>query len=181
MGYDAYRALPEGAGYDLLGGLCFREPMPTVDHQLVVDDIVGLLRRHARRTGVGRACREIDVHLDAENCPAPDVAFISTARLPMLNHHGLHGIAPDLCAEVLSPRTARRDRGAKADLYARYGCREYWLVDPEEPAVEVLRPGADGAFDRAGRFRRGELFDCAAVPGLRVAVAEVFADDGLEP
>jgi Uma2 family endonuclease len=38
---------------------------------------------------------------------------------------------------VLSPATAATDRGRKKQLLARYSVREYWLVDPEERAVEI--------------------------------------------
>lgn len=174
--YNEYLSLPEGAGYSLLGGLLFREPAPTVDHQVVVDNVLALLRGHARTTGVGRALREIDVHLDEANTPVPDVCFVSAERLDRLDRRGLHGVAPDLCVEVLSPSSARRDRGEKADLYARHGCREYWLVDPERLLVDVLRPGAEGTFVAAGAFGVGGVFESRAVSGLRVMVVEVFAE-----
>lgn len=38
--------------------------------------------------------------------------------------------APDLVIEVLSPGTAKNDKGHKKDVYERYGVREYWIVDP---------------------------------------------------
>lgn len=55
---------------------------------------------------------------------------------------------PDLVIEVLSPGTARRDRGLKHRLYARRGVAQYWIVDPEADAVEVHRFGDDPAFER---------------------------------
>ncbi len=177
MTYREYLALPEGVGYALLDGLCFREPMPTVHHQIIADNIAELLRHHARSTRAGLAVGAIDIHLDARNCPAPDVCFISAARRNRLDHRGLHGIAPDLCVEVLSPSTASRDRTQKAQLYARYGCREYWLVDPDRLTVEVLRVGGDGAFVPAGVYAPGEVFESVAVAGLCVQVREVFAAD----
>jgi len=176
MSYDMYRSLPEGTGYDLLGGLCFREPMPTVSHQMVMRNILELLRRHARIGRSGVVLPEIDVHLDGENAPAPDVCFVSRDRARHLDNRGLHGIAPDLCVEVLSPSTAHRARGEKAQLYGRFGCREYWLVDCEHLRVEVLRPGSDGTFAPFGAFGKAEAFGSLAVVGLHVDVAEVFAE-----
>lgn len=176
MRADTYLALPEGSGYDLLGGLVFREPMPAVDHQVIVDNVVALLRRHARLTGSGRALREINVHLDAENVPAPDACFVCAERLKRLRRNGLHGVAPDLCVEVLSPSSLRRDRGEKAALYARFGCREYWIVDPQASRVEVLRIRSGARFMVEGAYGVDDAFASQAVPALCVDVAEVFLE-----
>ena len=48
---------------------------------------------------------------------------------------GVHG-APDLAVEVLSPSTAKFDKGRKKDVYEACGVREYWLVDPANKSVE---------------------------------------------
>ena len=49
--------------------------------------------------------------------------------------NGVHG-TPDLVVEVLSPSTARRDRGQKKEIYERCGVKEYWLVNPRDKSVE---------------------------------------------
>lgn len=41
-------------------------------------------------------------------------------------------------AERAAPAAADRDRGYKRTLYARYGVREYWIVDPQGEMVEVF-------------------------------------------
>src|SRR5215831_5456309 len=53
-------------------------------------------------------------------------------------------VVPDLVVEVLSPSTARRDRGPKRDIYERNGVREYWLVDPRRREITILALGVDG-------------------------------------
>ena len=45
--------------------------------------------------------------------------------------------APDLVVEVLSPRTAKNDRGYKKDLYESSGVKEYWIVDPTLRSIEA--------------------------------------------
>ena len=59
-----------------------------------------------------------------------------------IKRDGVHG-APDLVVEVLSPSTAKYDRGHKMRAYQRRGVREYWIVDPVNRAVEqyLLRDG----------------------------------------
>jgi hypothetical protein len=43
--------------------------------------------------------------------------------------------------QALEPRisltTEERDRGLKRELYERQGVRQYWIVEPDEDAVEV--------------------------------------------
>ena len=53
-----------------------------------------------------------------------------------IHHDGIHG-APDLAVEVLSPSTMKNDRTHKKDVYAKYGVREYWLVNPTDRSIEV--------------------------------------------
>lgn len=48
---------------------------------------------------------------------------------------GIHG-APDLVVEILSPGTARYDRGHKMRVYEKHGVREYWIVNPADLSVE---------------------------------------------
>ena len=59
-----------------------------------------------------------------------------------LRSNGVHG-APDLVVEVLSPGTARYDKGHKKSVYEHHGVREYWIVSPVERSVEqyVLEDG----------------------------------------
>ncbi len=46
--------------------------------------------------------------------------------------------SPDLVIEILSPSTRQRDLGIRRSLCAKYGVREYWIVDPDAKTVEVL-------------------------------------------
>lgn len=45
--------------------------------------------------------------------------------------------APDLVAEVLSPGTAKNDKGYKKSVYESSGVPEYWLVNPADKSIEV--------------------------------------------
>lgn len=175
MSDEQYGSTPEGAGYGLLGGRLFREPAPGLPPQVVLGHVLVLLRRYAEAVGGGRAPLEIDAHLDAANTPVPDVSFVRADNPRRLDRRGIHGCAPDLGVEVLSPRAAARDRGAKAELYAGHGCREYWLGDPDAPRLEMRRAVAPGRVDTMGVLSVGEALESAGLPGLRVDVGEVFA------
>lgn len=67
----------------------------------------------------------------------PDLIYISAERLGIIQDW-IRGV-PDLLVEVLSPGTVRNDRGEKLRLYAESGVREYWIIDPLERQIELLR------------------------------------------
>jgi len=48
---------------------------------------------------------------------------------------------PDLVIEILSSSTETRDSDIKLEQSLRFGVREYWLFDPQERTLEVLKAG----------------------------------------
>ncbi len=81
--------------------------------------------------------------------------------------------APDLVIEVLSPSTAKRDRGVKFEVYERHGVREYWLIDAEAQFIEVYQLEAE-TFKRLGVYGVEDRFR-SAVLGVEVTVKDIFA------
>jgi len=104
----------------------------------------------------------------------PDIVVVLREHAGILDEAGIKG-APDLVVEVISPRTAERDRHYKKTLYARHGVREYWIVDPTEKTVEVYMLGERG-FEPVGRYRGEETLKSSLLPGLEVPLREIFAE-----
>ena len=88
----------------------------------------------------------VDVVLADDVIVQPDLLWIAEERIRSIVGARVTGI-PDLVVEILSPGTARRDRTKKSEVYARFGAREYWLVDPKERSVEI-RTLKGGNFER---------------------------------
>lgn len=66
-----------------------------------------------------------------------------------------------------------RDRIVKRDLYARNGIPAYWIADPEERSIEILR--LEGSSYRPEAFVTGEqALVTPALPGLCIPLASVF-------
>ncbi len=115
-----------------------------------------LMRGVASARSSGRVFySRVAFRLDEENAPEPDLAFVSTARLGILREGHVAG-APDLALEIVSPESVERDYTTKRDLYARFGVREYWIVDPLEERVTLLGLGSGRKYrsirPRSGRF-----------------------------
>ena len=108
---------------------------------------------------------------DPERVRAPDVAFVSSTRLPggRLPEGFLQG-APDLAVEVLSPSDNPVDVQQKVRDYLEAGGRLVWVVAPQAKAVTVYR--ADGS---ARLLREPDHLDGEGVlPGLTIPLADVF-------
>lgn len=74
------------------------------------------------------------VHLSEKDKFVPDVMVICDRS--KIKYSFVDG-PPDLVVEVLSPSTARFDRGYKKSVYERCGVAEYWIVEPVRKSVEV--------------------------------------------
>jgi Uma2 family endonuclease len=126
---------------ELVYGTVVREPaMPAYGHQNVVTRLMVMLYRHVEEHGIGICVSPMDVVLDesAALVVQPDILVVTKERLGIVRER-IWG-APDLVVEVLSPRTARRDRTTKLGWYRQYGVRECWLVDYglRSQAVEII-------------------------------------------
>jgi Uma2 family endonuclease len=113
----------------------------------------------------------VDVVLDEVNALVvqPDIVFVSRQRAHIIRDR-IWG-APDMVVEVLSPRTAHRDRTTKLNWYARYGVRECWLVEPGGEWIEVVP--LQGKGERL-IFHGGTAVVSAVLPSWDVPTAHLF-------
>lgn len=126
---------------ELIGGqVVAMSPRPSVDHNRVASNIFYLFHSYLK----GRKCEPFadgtDLYLTEDDAYVPD--FMVVCDPDKVKMDGVHG-APDLVAEVLSPGTARYDRGRKKDVYESCGVGEYWIVSPSDKLVEqyLLKDG----------------------------------------
>ncbi|HLX07474.1 MAG TPA: Uma2 family endonuclease [Thermoanaerobaculia bacterium] len=105
-------------------------------HQIVAQVLWQRLEHVAEAAGGIVFQAPLDVVLADHSVVQPDLLYVSAPHVAIVGDR-IQG-APDLLIEILSPGTARLDRGEKLELYARSGVPEYWLVDPESRQVEFL-------------------------------------------
>lgn len=127
---------------ELLGGRIYMMSSPTVNHSQIASNIYYAFRSYLK----GKTCRPfndgVDVYLTENDRVIPDAMIVCNKNIIRLD--GIHG-APDLIVEVLSPGTAKNDRGYKKNLDETAGVKEYWIVDPISHSIEVYIL-ADGKF-----------------------------------
>ena len=78
-----------------------------------------------------------ECHL-ASDIVVPDIVGWKKQTMPDLPETTWFDIPPDWVCEVLSTSTAKYDRGAKRDIYAREGIGHLWIVDPIARMIEVF-------------------------------------------
>ena len=171
-----YRELPEGPPYyQLIEGDLYMAPSANLFHQDILGNLYLILRDHLKKHPVGKVVlAPSDVRLTDLNVYQPDLYFVSNARKSIFSKQGAED-APDLVVEILSPKTAKLDKGVKREVYARTGVAELWVVDPELKRVQVYR-FADSADVPVGSYTLRQKFSSPLFAGLKISVAKIFEE-----
>ena len=150
-------------------------PSPRYWHQKIVLNIASLIREHLRKNrGLGEVIiSPSDVELGDADVYQPDIYFISRERLEsVLTEQGASG-APDWVVEVLSPSTARLDRGPKSEVYGTTGVKEMWVVDGRNNKIDIYLLRTD-RLELSRTMQAGDTIETALIPGLKLDVREIF-------
>ena len=159
---------------ELWDGELIMAPAPFFDHQKTVLRFYRSLDDWVSFGKLGEVVASpIDMVLSPHRAVQPDVAFIATARLGIIQRV-IRGPA-DLVAEVVSLEGRSRDPIEKRDLYEQHGVKEYWIIDPEPETVEVLAL-MNGRYELVKRSRPGDTAASQLLPGFKVAVDYLFRE-----
>ena len=173
---------------ELIGGkLVAMSPRPSINHNRISYNIATLFDNYLR----GKKCTPFadgtDLYLSSTDHFIPD--FMVVCDPDKIKRTHIQG-APDLVVEVLSPGTAKNDRGYKKDVYEASGVREYWIVDPSNRSVEVylLQNGRYVLDSHYTRYSEEELeemseeeraavvthFQCSLYDDLELSLDDIF-------
>lgn len=144
VGYtDLVQAPEDGRRYELYDGEVQVVPSPLPRHQFVSRRVALLFESYAAAHGGTFLATPIDIVFTEYDVLMPDLVFFVEARKHLVPLDAPIRDAPDLAVEIFSPSTAATDRGRKMQMFARYGVREYWIIDPVEERLEIhtLAPG----------------------------------------
>ncbi len=173
--YEEYLSGPEiKQRYEIVDGVMIMPPSPNVEHQTILRQLFLHLNQHVDYDDLGQVWfAPLDVVIQREplRTRQPDLLFVSGARAGIVGQV-IEG-APDLVVEILSTSNSRSAMEEKLADYARIEVQECWLVSPEARSVEVLDLG-EGQWRRVRIFGLGDQGHSQVLPGLGLAVAEVF-------
>ena len=100
--------------------------------------------------------------------PEPDLAVT-----PVVTTTDDHPATAYLVVEVANT-SLHHDRAVKSPIYARAAVPEYWIVDVQRRHIEVYSEPMGDHYGTARVARIGDTIELVALPGRRVAVADVF-------
>ena len=108
---------------------------------------------------------------DPDHVFAPDMAFISNARLERHGESsGFFPAAPDVAVEVISPNDRYTEVEEKVADWLEAGCRAVIVVNPRRRSVNVHRsPTSVAALTESDELQVDDV-----VPGWRMPVREIF-------
>lgn len=156
---------------EFTGGFIEVLPMPTLAHQRIVKRLARELADFAEPDAGEVLFAPLPVKLGRGKWREPDIVFVFSNHLP----NGDYPEHADLVMEVVSEgaRSRERDYKRKRREYAAAGVREYWIVDPLEECITVLRLQR-GRYVEHGVFDRGERAASALLPGFGVDVVAIL-------
>jgi len=172
--YQDYLNTPDDTRYELIEGeLIMMTPAPTPQHQIISGKIEIILHNYIAENKIGVILHApCDVVLDNENVFQPDIMLISKDKMHIIEEKNIQG-APELVIEIISESTAYHDMIKKKQLYARFGINEYWIIIPEESAIEIYCL-KDSSYQLHKKYFLQDRFESPLLPSLQFSLTQIF-------
>jgi Uma2 family endonuclease len=175
--YEDYLGIPDdGRRHEIIDGDEYVTPSPRTRHQSISTNLTLLLGNYARSAKAGRVfAAPMDLVLSDIDVVQPDLIFVTNARSSIITEANLRGI-PDLVVEILSEGTRRNDEVVKKQRYEELGVPEYWIVDPEQQTITVLRLRGT-TYQQLSELRSeaGDILRSPSLPRFEASLTDVFA------
>jgi Uma2 family endonuclease len=172
---EEYLALNTNRLVELSAGRLEVPPMPTTSHQRLVGHLILLLDEFVSARDLGIALfAPVPIRLGKRRFREPDIVFALKESFDRIGNCFWRGA--DLVMEVVigEEEDRRRDLEIKPREYARAGIPEYWIVDPREGKITVLRL-AGKQYAVHGEFTKGAVATSHFLPGFSVEVSAALA------
>lgn len=168
--YKDYLLLPEDRRYEIIDGELLMTPSPKTMHQIIIGRIFRILSEFAEEHDAGKVfIAPYDVVLSKHDIVQPDIIFVSKEGSGIITELNIQG-SPDMVIEILSPSTKERDLVLKKKLYAAFGIKEYWIVDPENEKITLLTLGKEGYVAQ----KAIGIVKSLLLKGLKIDIAKLF-------
>ena len=171
--YQDYANMDGDERYELHDGELILIPSPNTAHQTTSMKIGYRMFSFVEENDLGQVfSAPYDVLFSDTQAVQPDILFVSNEREHIRTPANIQG-APDMIVEVLSPSSVRRDWSYKRELYASYGVREYWIVDPVHQIVSVMLL-QDEELKIVGAYTQGDTVTSSTLEGFSVSLNDIF-------
>lgn len=180
---DDLWAIPEAERFhELVGGLLIQKAAPTGEHGDAQAGVVGAVRSPFQRKPGGGGpggwwiATEVEVLLTSGDVVRPDVLGWRREHCPDRPTGTPVKVRPDWVCEVVSASNATDDTVKKLRLYHQVSVPHYWLVDPRDATLTVMRWSPDG-YVTLLRAERGEVVRAEPFEAIEIVVGTLFGED----
>lgn len=180
---DDLWAIPEAERFhELVNGQLIQKASPSGEHGDAQAGVVGAIRQPFQRKPGGGGpggwwiATEVEVLLDTGDVVRPDVLGWRRETCPARPTGTPVRSRPDWICEVVSPQNATDDTVRKLRLYQRVAVPYYWIVDPREATLTVMRWSREG-FVTLLRAERGEVVRAEPFDAVELVIGTLFGDD----
>jgi Uma2 family endonuclease len=146
-------------------------PMPTDTHQVILRFIFLALYTFLQPHGSIVLFAPLRLQIRADKFREPALLLVRDPHDPRRQNR--YWLGADLVVEIVSHDNPERDTREKRADYAEAGIPEYWIVNPIDQTITVLRLEGD-QYAAHGIFRRGDSATSAPLAGFTLAVSDVL-------
>ena len=104
---------PPGVTLELVNGEIAVSPSPRPRHSYVDRQLTALIVSHVNANRLGTVLGDTDTIFGEFDVRRPDMIFFSAEREHLIDEDDAIDGPPDLCIEIISPRTRKIDRNDK--------------------------------------------------------------------
>jgi Uma2 family endonuclease len=178
-----FLAIPERDRFhELIQGELVQKAAPSGEHGSAQASVVGAIVPLFQRKPGGRApggwwiATEVEVLLSTSDIVRPDVLGWRRETCPEMPRGAPVAARPDWICEILSPSNAKDDTIKKLRIYHGAAIPHYWLIDPRDGTLTVMRWSADG-YVTLLRADRHETVRPEPFQAIELVVGAIFGDE----
>jgi Uma2 family endonuclease len=180
---EEFLAIPEERRFhELLSAEIVEKATPSGEHGGAQSSVVGaILPAYQRRKGAGGPggwwiATEVEVLLSSGDVVRPDVLGWRRETCAERPTGFPVRVRPDWICEIVSPTNANTDTVKKLRLYHHAKVPHYWIVDPRDLTLTVMRWAEDG-YLAVLRAERGEVVRPEPFDEIILPVGSLFGED----
>ena len=181
--YADYRNWPEDERWELIDGVAWNmSPAAAVRHQRILIKLSTRIDIFLKDKKCEVLYAPVDIFFPAY--PEQDEDEVDTIVQPdlivvcdpeKLENNGCKG-APDICVEILSPYTSKKDLNEKFNLYERSDVREYWILDPAMKYAHIYKLEESGKYGEPLIVENEGLLKSSVLVDLNLDLREILPD-----
>ncbi len=172
--WDDIKDWPETAERtEIVHGDLIVSPSPSDPHAGANTELGLALGAYVKQHRLGRMyIAPMDIVLAPDVVYEPDLCFVHRDRLDVIQHTHIAG-PPDLTVEIICESNRSHDTVVKFADYARYGVKEYWLVDSREQTISTYALSGT-EYQLLTHASGDDVVVSRVLDGLQLRAADVF-------